>query len=86
MALVLLLIVQGLVFLVFAITAFWWLFALRRLAVERSGSTMPGLRDTLAAFREGLTHPRYSRLRLTIVCSVALLVVSAPLVSVVSPA
>ena len=86
MALVLLLIVQGLVFLVFAIAAFWWLFALRRLAVARSGSTMPGLRDTLAAFREGLTHPRYSRLRLIIFCSVALLVVSAPLISVVSPA
>ena len=86
MALVLLLIVQGLVLLVFAIAAFWWLFALRRRAVARSGSTMPGLRDSLTAFREGLTHPRYLRLRLIIFCSVALLVVSAPLVSVVSPA
>lgn len=86
MAFVLLLIVQGLVFLVFAIAAFWWLFALRQLAVARSGSTLPGLGYTLSAFREGLFSPRYARLRWTILCSAALVLASAPLVLVLAPA
>lgn len=81
MALVFLLIFQGLVFLVFAIAAFWWLFALRRLAVMRSGRTLPGLQDTLSAFREGLFDPHYSRLRWTILCFAILLLAGAPLVS-----
>ena len=86
MTFVLLLIVLGLVFLVFAIAAFWWLFALRQLAVERSGSTFPGLRDTLSAFREGLLNPRYAKLRWAILCSAAVLIAGAPLVSVLAPA
>jgi len=86
MALVFLLIFQGLIFLVFAIAAFWWLFALRRLAVARSGSSFPGFRDTLSAFREGLSNPRYARLRWTILCTAALLFASVPLVSVFAPA
>ncbi len=86
MVLIALLVAQGLVFLVFIMAAFWWLFALRRLAVSRSGSTLPGLRDTLSAFREGLLHPRYALLRWAILCSAALLIASAPLVSVLAPA
>lgn len=86
MALTVLLVAQGLAFLVFIIAAFWWLLALRRLAVSRSGSTFPGLRDTLSAFGEGLSNPRYARLRWAILCSAALLVASAPLVSVLTSA
>lgn len=86
MALTALLVAQGLAFLVFIIAAFWWLLALRRLAVSRSGSTFPGLRDTLSAFGEGLSNPRYARLRLAILCSAALLITSAPLVSILAPA
>lgn len=86
MALALLLIFQGLAFLVFAMAAFAWLFALRRLAVTRSGSMFPGLRDTLSAFREGIFNPRYARQRWTILCSATLLLASAPLVSILSPA
>lgn len=86
MALTALLVAQGLVFLVFIIAAFWWLLALRRLAVSRSGSTFPGLRDTLSAFGEGLSSPRYARLRWAILCSALLLIASAPLVSILAPA
>jgi hypothetical protein len=86
MVLIALLVAQGLVFLVFIVAAFWWLFALRRLAISRSGSTLPGLRDTLSAFKDGLSNPRYARLRWTILCSAALLVASAPLVPVLAPA
>ena len=86
MALIALLVAQGLAFLVFIIAAFMWLFALRRLAVSRSGRTLPGLGDTLSAFREGASDSRYARLRWAIVCSAGLLVVSAPLVSVLAPA
>lgn len=86
MALVLLLVIQGLALLVFAISAFRWLLALRRSAVARSGSTFPGLGETLTALREGLSLPRYARLRWTIFCSAILLVASAPLVPVLAPA
>ncbi|QYO75514.1 hypothetical protein [Devosia salina] len=86
MALIALLVAQGLVFLVFIIAAFWWLFALRRFAVSRSGSTLPGLRDTLSAFKDGLSNPRYARLRWAILCSAALLVASAALVPILAPA
>jgi hypothetical protein len=86
MALTVLLVAQGLAFLVFIIAAFWWLLALRRLAVSRSGSTFPGLRDTFSAFGEGLSNPRYARLRWAILCSAALLTASAPLVSILAPA
>ncbi len=86
MALMVLLIAQGLVFLVFIIASFQWLFALRYLAVSRSGSTLPGLGDTLSAFKAGLSEPRYARRRWVILCSAALLIASAPLVSVLASA
>lgn len=54
---------QAIVFLVFIILAFRWLFALRRIAVERAGSTLPGLGATLAAFRKGFFDPQYAALR-----------------------
>ena len=69
--------IQAIVFLAFVILAFRWLFALRQDAVNRSGSTVPGPRPTLAAFRDGFFDPRYSWLRWGIVICVLVLLASA---------
>jgi hypothetical protein len=58
------LIAEGIVFAAWAVVAFRWLFALRADAVAMSGSSFPGLRSTLRAFRGGLSDPRYRRHRL----------------------
>ncbi|WP_189426278.1 hypothetical protein [Devosia pacifica] len=80
MALAALLTAQGLIFFGFIISAFSWLFAIRSIAVKRSGSPLPGIGDTLTAFQEGISSPRHARVRWTIVCTAALLLASAPLV------
>jgi hypothetical protein len=54
-----LLVLQALMFLVWMILAFRWLFALRADAVVASGTTMPGLRQSLRAVRSALTDRRY---------------------------
>lgn len=52
-------VLQALLFLVWMILAFRWLFALRADAVVASGTMMPGLRQSLRAFRSALTDRRY---------------------------
>ena len=61
--------IQAVSLLVFIISAFRWLFALRRAAVTKSGSTFPGLGETLDAFRTGLTDPRHARSRAAVALS-----------------
>ncbi len=58
-----LLILQGLLFLLWAITIFRWLFALRAEAIARDGTQWPGPRATLRAFRDGLTKPQHAAAR-----------------------
>jgi|GEM_PF-1295250 len=72
------LIVQGLVFLVWAVLAFRWLFALRAEAVALSGRTLPNMATQWRVFRAGFTHPRYHRQRVQLgVLTVVLLALSA---------
>ncbi|RUT34833.1 hypothetical protein EMQ25_02415 [Arsenicitalea aurantiaca] len=74
---VLYLVVQGAVFLVWIVLMAQLLLALRAEAVSASGSTMPGLRASVDAFRLGLVSPRYGRDRRRIgIVTVVLLVLA----------
>jgi len=55
--------VQAVALPIFVVCAFRWLFALRRDAVEKAGSSFPGLSATVGAFRNGLRSPSYARMR-----------------------
>ena len=64
--------VQG-VFLVWAVLAFRFLFALRADAVAQSGRSLPSMATQLSAFRGGLIEPRYRRHRVWLLALTALL-------------
>jgi hypothetical protein len=66
--------VQGAVFLVWAVLAFRFLFALRADAVAQSGRTLPSMATQLKAFRGGLIEQRYRRLRVRLMVLTALLI------------
>lgn len=59
-------ILQGAVFLLWAILAFRWLFALLADAVALSGRAIPGPSSQLRAFRDGLRAPRYRGQRMAL--------------------
>ena len=63
---------QGAVFLVWAVLAFHWLFALRAEAVAKTGQALPSMKAQLQAVRAGLVEPRYHghRIRLLIATGV----------------
>jgi hypothetical protein len=65
--------VQGAVFLVWAVLAFRFLFALRADAVAQSGRSLPSMATQLRAFRGGLIEPRYRRHRVWLTALTALL-------------
>lgn len=57
------LVVQGLLFLLWAVIAFRWLFALRAEAAAAAGSPWPGPRVILRTFRGALLAPRHAAAR-----------------------
>lgn len=61
------LVLQFIVFLIWAFLAFRWLFALRADAVAESGSAFPGPGSQLRAFRGGLVDERYAKDRVRLV-------------------
>ncbi|WP_108483481.1 hypothetical protein [Oceaniglobus ichthyenteri] len=67
------LILQGGVFLLWAVLAFRWLFAMRAEAVARSGRAFPGFSTQIAVFRKGLSHARYHRQRVRLIWLSAIL-------------
>lgn len=83
--LVALFVLQALVFLAFVFLAFRWLFALRAIAVAKSGRSMPGLGATLAAFRQGLTDKQFAKLRWGIVICVFAVLILAGLIPFLLP-
>lgn len=58
---IVLLTIQGAVFLIWIFLAFRWLFALRADAVAESGTALPGPGWVLRAFRGGLVDKRYAK-------------------------
>lgn len=62
--LMLLLAVQAVIFSIWTVLAFRWLFAIRADAVAKSGSALPGLRATLAAFGGALREAHHAKSRL----------------------
>ncbi len=57
---IMLLVFQGVVFLIWMFLAFRWLFALRADAVAASGTVLPGPGWAFRAFRSGLVDKRYA--------------------------
>ena len=74
------LVLQFIVFLIWAFLAFRWLFALRADAVAASGTALPGPGWAVRAFRSGLVDKRYARDRLWLGI-LALVLLSSSLVS-----
>lgn len=68
------LVVQGVAFLVWAFLAFRWLFAMRADAVARSGQTLPNMATQLQVFRDGFVEPRYRSHRVRLLLATAVLV------------
>lgn len=73
------LVVQGSVFLVWAVLMFRFLFALRADAVAQSGRALPSMGTQLRAFRGGLVEHRYRAQRLRLVVLTAVLIVLSAL-------
>lgn len=70
--------VQGGVFLVWAVLAFRFMFAIWADAVAQSGRLLPSMAAQLRAYRGGLFEPRYRRQRLRLVLlAVVLIALSA---------
>lgn len=57
---IMLLVFQGVVFLIWMFLAFRWLFALRADAVAASGTVLPGPSWAFRVFRSGLVDKRYA--------------------------